>query len=63
MQSDASPAPIEVGRPIVGQAEGVPMTGYPSDADKPSQAEGEDPADTPHVEVQPADGKPSQADG
>ena len=31
-------------------------------ADKPSQAEGEDPRDTP-VEVLPAEGKPSKAEG
>ncbi|MBO0985296.1 MULTISPECIES: hypothetical protein [unclassified Rathayibacter] len=31
-------------------------------SDKPSQAEGEDSRDTP-VEVQPADGKPSKAEG
>ncbi|WP_258064305.1 hypothetical protein [Rathayibacter rathayi] len=31
-------------------------------ADKPSQAEGEDERDTPH-EVLPAEGKPSKAEG
>lgn len=31
--------------------------------DKPTQAEGDDPADTPDAEVLPAEGKPSQADG
>ncbi|MHC2186932.1 hypothetical protein [Rathayibacter agropyri] len=31
-------------------------------ADKPSQAEGEDERETPH-EVLPAEGKPSQAEG
>lgn len=38
-------------------------TGYSGDNQKPSQAEGDDPADTTNDhEVLPQEGKPSQAD-
>jgi hypothetical protein len=59
-EGPAAEAPDEDG---LGMADAPAPDGSGADEDHPSQAEGEDPDDPADVDVQSADGHPSQADG